>query len=307
MDMIKNRIDKNHKKLKAWAGRHQIEAYRVYDRDIPEYPYIVDLYKDYVLIYDKTSFLDQNKNFLPHVLEAVQILFKTPPEKIIVKKRERQEGLKQYEKISETDQSFVVREEQAKLKVNLHDYLDTGLFLDHRPIRQRIFKEAKGKKFLNLFCYTGSVSVFAALGGAQTTNVDMSKTYIGWAQDNFQLNNIDLGAHRFLVENALQWMNENRNQPQWDVIFLDPPTFSNSKKMTDSFEVERDQGFLIDTAMSLLKPGGTLYFSTNMRKFKLEERFKHDLAVRDITLDSIPQDFHDKKIHQCFEIRHKTV
>lgn len=305
--MIKNRIDKNYKKLKAWAGRHEIEAYRVYDRDIPEYPYIVDLYKDYVLIYDKTSFLDQNKNFLPHVLEAVQILFKTSPEKIIVKKRERQEGLKQYEKISETDLSFVVREEQAKLKVNLHDYLDTGLFLDHRPIRQRIFKESKDKKFLNLFCYTGSVSVFAALGGAQTTNVDMSKTYIGWAQDNFQLNDIDLGSHRFVVENALQWMNENRNQPQWDLIFLDPPTFSNSKKMTDSFEVERDQGFLIDTAMSLLKPGGTLYFSTNMRKFKLEERFKHDLAVRDITLDSIPQDFHDKKIHQCFEIRHKTV
>ena len=307
MDMIKNRIDKNYRKLKAWAGRHQIEAFRVYDRDIPEYPYIVDLYKDYVLIYDKTdSYIDQNKNYLPHVLEAVQILFKTSPEKIIVKKRERQEGLKQYEKISETDQSFVVREEQAKLKVNLHDYLDTGLFLDHRPIRQRIFKEAKDKKFLNLFCYTGSVSVFAALGGAQTTNVDMSKTYIGWAQDNFQLNDIDLGGHRFLIENALQWMNENRNQPQWDLIFLDPPTFSNSKKMTDSFEVERDQGFLIDTAMSLLKPGGTLCFSTNMRKFKLEERFKTDFAVRDITLDSIPQDFHDKKIHQCFEIRHKT-
>lgn len=306
--MIKNRLEKNYKKLKAWAGRHQIEAFRVYDRDIPEYPYIVDLYKDYVLVYDKSDFyIDQNKNFLPHVLEAVEKLFKTPPEKIIVKKRERQEGLKQYEKLSETDQSFVVREEQAKLKVNLHDYLDTGLFLDHRPIRQTIFKQANGKKFLNLFCYTGSVSVFAALGGAQTTNVDMSKTYIGWAQDNFQLNDQDLGRHSFVVENALQWMNENRNQPQWDLIFLDPPTFSNSKKMTDSFEVERDQGFLIDTAMSLLKPGGILYFSTNMRKFKLEERFKTDYAVRDMTLDSIPQDFHDKKIHQCFELRHKTV
>lgn len=306
MDMIKNRLEKNCKKLKPWAARHRIEAYRVYDRDIPEYPYIVDLYKDRVLIYDKTDPVkDQGKNFLPHVIEAARILFKVAPENIIVKKRERQEGTKQYEKLAETNHSFTVREEQALLKVNLEDYLDTGLFLDHRPIRQRIFKEAQGKRVLNLFCYTGSVSVFAALGGGHTTNVDMSKTYIGWAQDNFQLNDIDLGDHTFIVANALQWMNENRAQRRYDLIFLDPPTFSNSKKMTESFEVERDQGFLIDTAMSMLKTDGVLYFSTNMRKFKLEERFIRDYSVRDITLDSIPQDFHDKKIHQCYEIRQK--
>lgn len=304
--MIKNRLEKNYKKLKAWAERNKIEAFRVYDRDIPEYPYIVDLYKDHVLIYDKTDpFKDKDKNFLPHVIEASKILFKVDEANILVKKRERQEGNNQYEKLDSTDQSFVVRESQALLKVNLKDYLDTGLFLDHRPIRQTIFKGAAGKRFLNLFCYTGSVSVFAALAGASTTNVDMSKNYISWAQDNFDLNNIDLGDHSFIVANALQWMHEHRQQRKWDMIFLDPPTFSNSKKMSEDFEVERDQGFLIDTAMSMLKPDGILYFSNNKRKFKLESRMMNDYQIKDMSLESIPQDFHDKKIHQCYEIRMK--
>lgn len=306
MDMIKNRLEKNLKKLKPWAKRHQIEAYRLYDRDIPEYPYIVDLYGDHVLIYDKSDeAVDKNKNHLPHVSEAVQSLLKTPAEKIIVKKRERQEGVKQYEKLATTEQSFAVRESQALLKVNLQDYLDTGLFLDHRPMRQKIWKMSEGKKMLNLFCYTGSVSVFAALGGAATTNVDMSRTYMDWAQDNFQLNNLDLGQHSFIVANALQWMNESRGQKRWDLIFLDPPTFSNSKKMSDNFEVERDQGFLVDTAMSLLKPEGVLYFSNNKRRFRLEEKLQQNYQIRDISVETIPQDFHDKKIHQCYEIRMK--
>jgi 23S rRNA (cytosine1962-C5)-methyltransferase/23S rRNA (guanine2445-N2)-methyltransferase / 23S rRNA (guanine2069-N7)-methyltransferase len=221
----------------------------------------------------------------------------------VIKKRERQEGLKQYEKLDQKDQTFTVKESQATFKVNLYDYLDTGLFLDHRPMRQKIYKTVSGKKFLNLFCYTGSVSVFAALAGAKTTSVDMSQTYLGWAQENFALNNIPSDQHSFINANVLEWLDRNQGKPAFDVIFLDPPTFSNSKKMTDSFDVERDQELLVNECMSMLEPGGVLYFSNNKRKFHLSPAIKEQYKVRDITEESIPQDFHDKKIHVCFEIR----
>lgn len=304
--MIKNRLEKNLKKLKPWATRHQIEAYRLYDRDIPEFPFIIDVYKDYFLVHDKSdTFLDKEKNHLPLVLAAIKEIFGCADDKIILKKRERQEGLKQYEKLDQKSDTFTVRESQAVFKINLYDYLDTGLFLDHRPMRQKVFKTTSGKKFLNLFCYTGSVSVFAALGGARTTSVDMSQTYLSWAQDNFALNQIDLGAHSFINANVLEWLKEERYKNKFDVIFLDPPTFSNSKKMEDSFEVERDQDFLVDSCMMMLNPGGVLYFSNNKRKFKLSASLQEKYSVVDKTEESIPQDFHDKKIHNCFEIRAK--
>ncbi len=307
MDMIKNRLDKNHRKLKAWANRHHIEAYRLYDRDIPEYPYIVDVYKDHFVVYDKTdSVVDAAKNFLPHVLEALKVLFKTPDEKIVVKRRARQEGLQQYEKLGRREETFSVRESQAQLYVNLHDYLDTGLFLDHRPMRQVVFKSVRDKDFLNLFCYTGAVSVFAALGGAHsTTSVDMSQTYLNWAKENFQLNQIPAGHHEFVNMNALEFLHKMQGQQHFDLIFLDPPTFSNSKKMEDAFEVEKDQDFLVEKAMSMLRPGGVLYFSNNKRKFKLSENIQQKYQIKDLTQESIPQDFHDQKIHHCFEIKNK--
>lgn len=305
--MIKNRLEKNYKKLKAWAERNKIEAYRLYDRDIPEYPYIVDIYKDHFLIYDKSeAFKDKDKNHLPHVVEALKALFKCEEENIVIKKRERQEGLKQYEKLDEKKQIFDVRESQALVKVNLYDYLDTGLFLDHRPMRQKVFKNAQGKNFLNLFCYTGVVSVFAALGGATTTSVDMSQTYLGWAQDNFKLNNIDTSVHKFINADVLQWLQNAPKNQDFDMIFLDPPTFSNSKKMEDVFEVEKDQEFLVENCMKMLRPGGILYFSNNKRKFKLSETIQAKYSVKDITEESIPQDFHDKKIHVCFEIKFRV-
>ncbi len=304
--MIKNRLEKNLKKLKPWSERHKIEAYRLYDRDIPEFPFIVDVYKDHYLVHDKSdSLLDREKNHLPLVIQALKEIFKCSDDKIVLKKRERQEGLKQYEKLGEKSETFTVCETQAVLIVNLYDYLDTGLFLDHRPMRQKIFKTAKDKKFLNLFCYTGSVSVFAALGGAKTTSVDMSQTYLNWAQDNFMLNNIDLGEHSFINSNVLEWLKIEKFKRKFDVIFLDPPTFSNSKKMEDSFEVERDQEFLVDSCMMMLNPGGVLYFSNNKRKFKLAPSIMSKYSILDKTEESIPQDFHDKKIHNCFEIRPK--
>ncbi|HEY1079989.1 MAG TPA: class I SAM-dependent methyltransferase [Bdellovibrio sp.] len=303
--MIKNRLDKNFKKLKSWSQRHQIEAFRLYDRDIPEYPFIVDIYKDHFLIYDKSEFIDKDKNHLPHVMDALKALFKCSDDQIVLKKRERQEGLKQYEKLDGKNLTFTVRESQALFKVNLYDYLDSGLFLDHRPMRQKVFKNAAGKKFLNLFCYTGSVSVFAALAGASTTSVDMSQTYLRWAQDNFELNNLPLAEHSFINADVLEWLRSQSKTPTFDMIFLDPPTFSNSKKMEDVFEVEKDQEFLVEACMQMLTPGGILYFSNNKRKFKLSENILAKYLVKDLSEESIPQDFHDKKIHVCFEIRAK--
>lgn len=305
MSMIKNRLEKNLKKLKPWAQRNKLEAYRLYDRDIPEYPYIVDIYKDHYLIYDKTDPVkDKDKNYLPEVQSAILEIFKTNMDSIITKLRVRQEGVNQYEKLSESNKTFIVQENQAVFKVNLYDYLDTGLFLDHRPMRQKIFSMANNKKVLNLFCYTGSVSVFAALGGGQVTSVDMSQTYIEWAKENFTLNKIPLTEHRFINENALSYLKDPPNE-KFDIIFLDPPTFSNSKKMEGNFEVERDQEFLINQCMKILNPDGVLYFSNNKRKFKLAEGLSEKYLIKDISTYSIPQDFHDKKIHICFEIKNK--
>lgn len=305
MSMIKNRLEKNLKKLKPWAQRNKLEAYRLYDRDIPEYPYIVDIYKNHYLIYDKTDPVkDKDKNYLPEVQSAIAEIFNVGPDSIITKLRVRQEGINQYEKMSESNKTFSVQENQALFKVNLYDYLDTGLFLDHRPMRQKIYSIANNKKVLNLFCYTGSVSVFAALGGGTVTSVDMSQTYIEWAKENFALNNIPITDHRFINENALAYL-QSIPEEKFDVIFLDPPTFSNSKKMDGTFEVERDQDFLVNQCMKMLAPEGVLYFSNNKRKFKLSETLNSNYLIKDISAYSIPQDFHDKKIHICFEIKNK--
>jgi 23S rRNA (cytosine1962-C5)-methyltransferase/23S rRNA (guanine2445-N2)-methyltransferase / 23S rRNA (guanine2069-N7)-methyltransferase len=303
--MIKNRLEKNFRKLKSWSERNNIEAFRLYDRDIPEFPFIVDVYKDFYVIYDRSNFkIDKDKNHLPLVVEALKELFKTTEDKIVIKQRQRQEGLNQYEKTGDTGKRFPVQEGNYKIWVNLFDYLDTGLFLDHRPMRYKINKTVGQKTFLNLFCYTGSVSVAAAMSGAVTTNVDMSRTYLDWAQDNFELNKISLKGHRFIQENALEWL-EKPHDEKFDVIFLDPPTFSNSKRMDGTFEVERDQNFLVHSAMKLLNPGGELYFSNNKRDFKLSPEIKEAYKVLDITESTLPMDFHDKKIHQVYSIKPK--
>lgn len=306
--MIKNRIEKNLKKLSAWSERHKIEAFRVYDRDIPEYPYIVDKYGPYLVIYEKLDFIidqeEKKKHHKTHLEAALMEIFKVPVTNVIWKRRQQQKGESQYERIDKSDTSLMIQETQARFKVNLWDYLDTGLFLDHRPMRQIIYKNSKQKNVLNLFCYTGSVSVFAALGGGTVTSVDMSQTYIEWAKENFLLNEIPIDQHRFVCMNALEFLYEfEPNDHQYDLIFLDPPTFSNSKKMQGTFEVERDQVELIHSCMAKLKPDGTLYFSNNKRKFTLDPSLLETYFVKDITEKTIPIDFHDQKIHHCYEIK----
>ncbi len=309
--MILNKLEKNLKKLKPWADRAKIEAYRLYDKDIPEFPFLVDIYKDHVVIFDKTEDIDFGKNKDVEVISAVQKLFQFSDEtaltKIIFKKRERQKGLNQYQKLEHKNEKMVVLENGIPVLVNLYDYLDTGLFIDHRPLRYFFMKNSKQKKFLNLFCYTGVVSLMAAVGGAETVSVDLSDKYLDWAQENFKLNNIDTLKHRFIEQDVLQFIEHASNWPDYkqsfDTIFLDPPTFSNSKSMTESFEIERDQLKLILNTLKFLKPNGILYFSTNKRKFKLDAQIENEYSVKNTSDKTIPQDCHDQKIHQSYEIR----
>ena len=306
MNDVARRIEKNVKKLEPWANRHQIEAYRIYERDIPEYPFIVDRYKDHFVVYDRGNEIDtteEKQQHLPDVMMGLMELFDTDADHIIIKRRARQKGENQYEKIDARGDRQVIREGEALFWVNLYDYLDTGLFLDHRLMRQRIMKESTGKDVLNLFSYTGSVSVFAALGGGRVTSVDMSSTYIKWSQDNFELNEIPVGPHQFLNRNALEYLADRTVQERFDMIFLDPPTFSNSKKMNESFEVEREQELLVNHCMRLLKPNGVLYFSNNKRSFKIAAPLKSQYLINDITALTLPKDFRDAKIHHVFEIR----
>jgi len=306
LQTIQNRIEKNYKHRTKWARREGLEAYRIYEKDIPEFPFIVDIYKDFAVIFEKRDEeIDAEKfDHFNFIISAVKNVLNIGEEKIIIKSRFRQKGSTQYEKLEERNEFFPVKEYQAEFLINLYDYLDTGLFLDHRPMRQVVFKESKDKKVLNLFSYTGSVSVMAALGGAKhVTSVDLSQTYMDWAKKNFEQNKISLKDHNFIVQSALEYL--EKAQAKFDLIFLDPPTFSNSKKMVDDFEVEKDQEFLVKNCLRLLSDNGVLYFSNNKRKFKLSPALNEYATVIDITEKTIPLDFRDQKIHHCFKITKK--
>lgn len=308
--MIKNRLEKNFKKLKPWADKNKIEAYRLYDKDIPEYPFLIDIYKDHCVVYDKTEMIDEGKNKDADVVTAASEILGFPSDKIILKKREKQKGTNQYNKLEASNRRFQVLENGVPVLVNLWDYLDTGLFIDHRPMRYYMLKNSKDKKLLNLFSYTCVVSLMAAKGGAKTVSVDMSKNYLNWGKDNFELNNIDLNEHRFIEQNAMEFLESACEWPDYkhsfDMVFLDPPTFSNSKDMAADFEVEKDQRFIIEQAMNFLKPGGVLFFSTNKRKFKLDPALETEFQIKNTTEKTIPQDCFDQKIHHSFEIREKV-
>ncbi len=306
LNTIQNRIDKNFKHRAKWAKKEGIEAFRIYEKDIPEFPFIVDIYKDHAVIFEKRdSEIDAEKfDHFEFIISAVKNVLNLPEEKVVIKSRFRQKGNIQYERIDSKNEFFTIKEYNANFLVNLFDYLDTGLFLDHRPMRQVIFKESAGKKVLNLFSYTGSVSVMAALGGAQSvTSVDLSSTYQDWAKKNFEHNNISLRQHTFITQSALEYL--EKSNAKFDLIFIDPPTFSNSKKMQDDFEVEKDQVFLITHGLKLLSPNGVIYFSNNKRKFKLDSKLNEIANVKDITGSTIPMDFRDFKIHHCFKITAK--
>ncbi|RJX79574.1 bifunctional 23S rRNA (guanine(2069)-N(7))-methyltransferase RlmK/23S rRNA (guanine(2445)-N(2))-methyltransferase RlmL [Pseudomonas sp. LS-2] len=303
--MFANRLQKNVKAMSKWVKREGIDCYRVYDADMPEYAMAIDLYHDWVHVqeYAAPKSIDPEKASIRmfDALAAIPQALNIDKSRVVVKRRERQSGIKQYERQSAQGKFNEVNEGGIKLLVNLTDYLDTGLFLDHRPMRMRIQKEAAGKRFLNLFCYTATASVHAAKGGARsTTSVDLSKTYLDWARRNLSLNGFS-DKNRLEQGDVMAWLEASRDE--YDLIFIDPPTFSNSKRMEGVFDVQRDQVQLIDLAMARLASGGVLYFSNNFRKFQLEENLAERYVVEEITQQTLDPDFaRNGKIHRAWKI-----
>ena len=305
-----NRLRKNEKKLAKWAKQEGVECYRLYDADLPEYNVAVDRYADYVVVqeYAPPKTVDPNKarQRLFDVISATLAVLELPAHKLILKTRQRQKGKQQYEKLAEKQNSFLVKEYNAQLWVNLTDYLDTGLFLDHRIARKMLGQMSKGKDFLNLFAYTGSATVHAGLGGARsTTSVDMSRTDLEWAERNLQSNGLSGRQHRLIQADCLSWL--ARTPEQFDLIFIDPPTFSNSKRMEDTFDVQRDHIDLMKHLKRMLRRGGTLMFSNNKRGFKLDQDGMDALGLvaQEITAKTQSQDFaRNRQIHNCWLIRH---
>lgn len=314
-EMFANRLQKNLKKLARWAKQQNITCYRIYDADLPEYSVAVDVYQGeqmWVNVQEyeapKTIDADKANQRLAALLAEIPRVLAIPREQVFLKIRRRQRHTEQYEKVAETGHFHRISEGGCQLLVNFEDYLDTGLFLDHRPLRLLIQKHAKGKRFLNLFAYTGSATVHAAVGGAiTTTSVDMSNTYLQWAKNNLALNP-NTAEHQWVQANCLEWLAREAAQTvprQYDLIFLDPPTFSNSKRMDSVFDIQKDYVLLLQQAMTLLAPQGVLYFSTNFRRFRMDVQTLPGFIITDITAATIAEDFaRHSKIHYCWSITH---
>lgn len=307
--MLENRLRKTYRHLSRWARRIGTTAWRIYDRDIPEHPFAVDVYGDHahVQVYRHRRFQteEEERAACDEAVAATASVLSIPPAHVHVKVRERRSGLWQYEKQAAERCETVVTEGGHKFIVNLSDYLDTGLFLDHRETRRIVGEQASGKSLLNLFAYTGSFSVYAATGGArETVTVDLSATYLDWAARNLQLNGVIVGRdHRVVRSDVFRFLTEERVRgSRYDLIVLDPPTVSTSKKMTFKFDVQTHHAELLAATLSLLAPGGILYFSSNFQGFELDAFSLPPCRIEDISLATIPEDFRNKAIHKCFRI-----
>lgn len=311
---LKNRLLKNIKKLKSYVQKNGIEAYRLYNKDIPEYPYQIDIYGKTAVIYeqgkklseeDEPKRIQHQKDIEVAITETLNIL----PQDQFFKIRQKQKGNEQYKPLAPGSlEYFTVNEPPFQFWVNLERYLDTGLFLDHRPLRQFLLANCSGKKVLNLFCYTASLSVAAAKGGATVTSIDMSRTYLDWGVENFVLNELDPDAHKFLQADVLKELPLMMEAGvKFDIIILDPPSFSNSKRMEEDLDIERDHPLMVRDCIKLLAPEGVLYFSTNKRKFELHPILCSQYETKEISQWTIPQDFHHSSIHRAFTIKAKTI
>lgn len=315
-EMFANRLRKNLKQLTRWARREGVRCYRLYDADMPEFNLAVDLYQGegrwvHVQEYEAPSTVDAAaaQQRLAQAVAAVPAVLSLAPADIFIKQRRRQRGGGQYQKLADEARFHVVEEGGLRFLVNFTDYLDTGLFLDHRPTRALIRSLAGTRRFLNLFAYTGTATVCAAAGGARiTTSVDLSQTYLTWAQRNLALNGFAEHNHELIRADCLRWLAEQSRTPAqyYDLIFLDPPTFSASKRMAQSFDVQRDHVRLIRQAVSLLAPDGVLIFANNLRRFRLERDAFADLAVTDLSAATVPPDFgRNRRIHHCWKIERR--
>lgn len=303
---FENRLRKNAKHFGKWARRQGLSCYRIYDRDIPEYPVAVDIYTNRVhLQVYKRNKLEWNEAALDELSGVVLQVTGVEQNALSIKLRQRQEGISQYEKTGLESDDFVVEENGLKFWVNLDKYLDTGLFLDHRLTRQLVLEKAKGKNFLNLFAYTGSFSVYAAEGGAaSTTTIDLSNTYQAWTKRNFELNGLTGDQYRLVCDDVLAWLNTAvKKRKRYGLIVLDPPSFSNSKKMRAILDVQRDHKKMIEQCVALLSEQGELIFSNNYKKFKLDPELEQFALIKDITHQTVPEDFKRHRPHQCWLIR----
>ncbi|MFN3581526.1 MAG: bifunctional 23S rRNA (guanine(2069)-N(7))-methyltransferase RlmK/23S rRNA (guanine(2445)-N(2))-methyltransferase RlmL [Pseudomonas sp.] len=303
--MFANRLRKNLKNLGKWARQQGISCYRVYDADMPEFAVAIDLYDDWAHVQEyqapESISEDKARARLQDVLVALPGVLGIPENHVVLKQRLRQSGSSQYQRMDRKGEFLTIREGQVKLLVNLRDYLDTGVFLDHRPLRLRLAAEARGKRFLNLFCYTASATVHAAVGGARTTtSVDLSKTYLDWARRNLSLNGLS-DLHKLVQADVMQWLEED--QGEYELIFIDPPTFSNSKRLDDVFDVQRDHVRLIELAMARLTGNGVIYFSNNFRRFRLDAELQERYQVKDISAQTLDKDFQrNQRIHRTWQI-----
>jgi 23S rRNA (guanine2445-N2)-methyltransferase / 23S rRNA (guanine2069-N7)-methyltransferase len=316
--MFANRLRKNFKSALDWAQRDSVDCFRIYDADMPEYAFAIDQYGDgagnrWVVVQEYApprtvdakaarQRRDEALAVIPHELDI-------PVERMFVRERRQQKQGLQYEKLAREREFEVVREQPYRFFVNFTDYLDTGLFLDHRPTRRLIAELARGKRFLNLFAYTGTATVYAAGAGAVgSTTVDMSRTYLDWAKRNLALNELASPAHGFVQANCLTWLEEQRTTARrWDFMFIDPPTHSRSKRMTEDFDVQRDHGKLLNLARELLTPRGTILFSNNYTRFKLDAAALGAFEIEDISRNTVPEDFsRNLRIHSCFLLRSRA-
>jgi 23S rRNA (cytosine1962-C5)-methyltransferase len=312
---FRNRLAKNARHWSKWARRRGYGAYRVYDRDLPEFPLAIDCYvaedpaigtRIHLQEIDTGWQQDESERdaWRERIRDATAEVLALPPEAVVIKHRMRRQGKEQHAKTGARGLDFVVVEAGLRFRVNLEAYLDTGLFLDHRLLRALVRERAAGRRMLNLFAYTGSFTVYAAAGGAIASDtVDLSNTYLDWAAANFALNGLDPARHALIRADATAWLDVARAEGRrYGLVVLDPPAFSNSKAMTGVLDVQRDHPALVAAARRLLAPGGELFFSTNLRTFRLDPGLAADPAVTDITAQTLPEDFRDRRVHHAFRI-----
>lgn len=303
-----NRLRKSRKHFDKWARRQGLSCYRYYDRDLPEFPLAIDRYDDQFHVQEFKSRWEPDQaeydDWLQQTEQVLQEVFEASSEQLHYKLRQRQKGISQYQKTGRAGEDFVVEENGLKFQVNLDAYLDTGLFLDHRITRQMVRERARDKRFLNLYAYTGSFTVYAAAGGATSSmTVDLSKTYQAWTARNLELNQMNSSDHQLHQGDVFEFLQRAvRRGERFDLIVMDPPSFSNSKRMQDTLDVQRDHAQLIEQCMQLLSDGGELFFSNNKRGFKLAEELSESYTVKDITRQTLPEDFKARGVHQCWLI-----
>jgi 23S rRNA G2069 N7-methylase RlmK/C1962 C5-methylase RlmI len=313
-EMLANRVRKRVRHLRKWARRQGVTCYRLYDRDIPEIALAIDWYQGHLHMarYRRERDESEPPDWLDTMAAAVARALEVPGDRVHldrvhIKERQRQRGRAQYQRLDDTDVYRIVSEGGHRFAVNLDDYLDTGLFLDHRLTRARVQSEAAGARFLNLFCYTGAFTVYAAAGGArETLSVDLSNRYLDWTWRNLELNALASPAHRLVRADVREYLREPPRQPfePFDLAVLDPPTFSASKKMQGTLDIHRDHRELINDTLAWLRRGGVLYFSTNARRFKLDSAAIDAADIEDITAATTPEDFAARPGHRCWRIIH---